>query len=1322
MSLIEKKYWQLRPSNNYLADVTVLAQAWKKTHHYIRRHNWYANLLELDVSAFNLETTLEQWANEIAELQYQPDPLRLVPAPKNAKWEFRLAVEIKANATNWLEQTLDDLGSETDFTDWQPVAISEGKPEEVKLRPLAHVSIRDQTVSTAVMICLANAVESAQGQPLHDFKEFNKPGSCVSYGNRLHCVWREAKSNQRAEFAWGNSRTYSDYFDDYRKFLARPIQVCREWAWRIGPDQELFILKLDLQAFFDKVDRKALLRILQELSGQYEKEHGGSNVSTPAGDGFWTVVNNMLGWQWNAQDQVLTNLIREDAEALPLGLPQGLVASGFLANAYLIGFDRAMQQFLQGDQLLLSGVRLLDYCRYVDDLRVVISAPANIRALFGQEYLKKIVSDNVQAVLASHLEKYQAEEKLKLNQTKTELQPYRSMSNQGSVSALMQSMKAGLSGTFDLETLVQATTGLDGLLWLSEQLESSNKNPPKSRLKLAAIAQPANDMRDDTVKRFVATRLCTVLRERLAMADDDLPQLDDVELVDKPNRATMLAHEFENTARKLIKAWSENPSLVLLLRCGLDLFPHPKLLFPVIECLEMKLAGDGQLSSLKQVKVAQYVITELFKAAAVETGRKDGDAYPENVDLNGYRQVLASFAKRLMKRDSMPWYLLQQASFFLSSIGDVSLDAAALHDAPELQQHGLLQKVLRYAEVEDTTFLASLPLALIVQQLQPEAERFSAWFCAQMSLAGAEVQQKTVGLMVRNSPQLLIGCLLDKSVQKKSWRKLLPLPLLEVSKLNHSVSSKRGLPQQVSLLRAINAGSNPFANENAVLALAHALVSFIKNSFSHTEEQWKLQLSQGLAAEHIELGCDDWSRLCTLQEGAGCKIVSIKGVDEGNEPSLNVAPPWIRQDAQWLYGIGRILRSALTGEFDFTARRFVIVEDCPRYTGLRTTWFQRRTSLLNTNRALFSEPAPLTPWMSGFLAGLLQWPGTNLHESAAPEIDKVTSFADLLLVLEGRMEQQRSLYGVRSETPIYVIPTSDSPAENRPLRIAVVQTMWPKIEDFDIKDPLHWTPSVLAQHRRHIAEVCNLARAKVKAWASARPKTEMDSEDPAVDIVLFPELAVHPEHTSFLRRLSDQLKSHIFSGLTYVHSTVAGGPVNTGLWLVRTETAGDGRRIDYIWQGKKYPMKEEEKIGIKSHRPHLVMLELPIGLKHPVRVAAAICFDATDLALAADLRDRSDIFLVAAMNKDVATFDNMVGALNFHMYQPVILANSGEFGGSTAQAPFPGHEKMISHVHGANQVAVSVFEIEPWHFKAKTKPSSPRVVKSPPAGYEGRPK
>jgi hypothetical protein len=127
------------------------------------------------------------------------------------------------------------------------------------------------------------------------------------------------------------------------------------------------------------------------------------------------------------------------------------------------------------------------------------------------------------------------------------------------------------------------------------------------------------------------------------------------------------------------------------------------------------------------------------------------------------------------------------------------------------------------------------------------------------------------------------------------------------------------------------------------------------------------------------------------------------------------------------------------------------------------------------------------------------------------------------------------------------------------------------------------------------------------------------------------------------------------------------------------------------------------------------------------RISGAVCYDATDLALAADLKDKSHMFVVAAMNKDVKTFDSMVGALRYHMYQHVLIANSGEFGGSTAQAPYDkDHQRLISHAHGSQQIAISVLDVPiddfgPKLLAAKKGVPVPKIVterigKTPPAG------
>jgi hypothetical protein len=116
-------------------------------------------------------------------------------------------------------------------------------------------------------------------------------------------------------------------------------------------------------------------------------------------------------------------------------------------------------------------------------------------------------------------------------------------------------------------------------------------------------------------------------------------------------------------------------------------------------------------------------------------------------------------------------------------------------------------------------------------------------------------------------------------------------------------------------------------------------------------------------------------------------------------------------------------------------------------------------------------------------------------------------------------------------------------------------------------------------------------------------------------------------------------------------------------------------------------------------------------------MSGSVCYDSTDLCLAADLRDLTHMYVVAALNKDVGTFDNMAAALHYHMFQHMIIANTGEFGGSTGQAPFEDrHKRTLFHTHGNEQVAVSFFEVD-----LNTYRNAINQLKTPPAGHNRLP-
>ena len=238
------------------------------------------------------------------------------------------------------------------------------------------------------------------------------------------------------------------------------------------------------------------------------------------------------------------------------------------------------------------------------------------------------------------------------------------------------------------------------------------------------------------------------------------------------------------------------------------------------------------------------------------------------------------------------------------------------------------------------------------------------------------------------------------------------------------------------------------------------------------------------------------------------------------------------------------------------------------------------------------------------------------------------------------------------------------------------------------------------------------------AWHAAIKTVARSGKESAyvADLIVFPELSVHSDDIDYLLRLSHKTKASIFAGLGFQKRASDQATVNQAIWILNS----DENPLVAVWQGKQHMTKLERKMNIQSHRPYQAYVEFQKG-NQSIRVAGAICYDATDIALTADLRDISDMFVISALNKDIGTFDNMVSALNYHMFQPVILANTGEYGGSSAQAPFSGHEKIIAQVHGKDQLAISMFDIDPTLFKTKSRSSKPEPqVKSPPAGFEGR--
>ena len=240
--------------------------------------------LELDLKAVDLKNFLAETAQELNDpARWKSKPLRLVLAPKGQDW--------------WVQKE----GESSDTTEptaiWQPRPLEPGKdPADVseRLRPLAHVDLRDQVVATALMLCLANRVETMQGDPRPTATPDAGLVPFMSYGNRLFCDKVAGELRHR----WGATKLYRSYYQDYREFLARPQKA----AERIAAEdraRQAFIVQVDLSRFYDRVRPHALHAAIKKLLKDRKDEQD-----------FLSLAASVLDWSWCEQDEPGVNALR----------------------------------------------------------------------------------------------------------------------------------------------------------------------------------------------------------------------------------------------------------------------------------------------------------------------------------------------------------------------------------------------------------------------------------------------------------------------------------------------------------------------------------------------------------------------------------------------------------------------------------------------------------------------------------------------------------------------------------------------------------------------------------------------------------------------------------------------------------------------------------------------------------------------------------------------------------------------------------------------------------------------------------------------------
>ena len=103
-------------------------------------------------------------------------------------------------------------------------------------------------------------------------------------------------------------------------------------------------------------------------------------------------------------------------------------------------------------------------------------------------------------------------------------------------------------------------------------------------------------------------------------------------------------------------------------------------------------------------------------------------------------------------------------------------------------------------------------------------------------------------------------------------------------------------------------------------------------------------------------------------------------------------------------------------------------------------------------------------------------------------------------------------------------------------------------------------------------------------------------------------------------------------------------------------------------------------------------LDDPVGFRLFEEADAGV--DAPGAELVEDVV-RQILAAVVHPYKDVKTFDQMALALHYHMFQLVVVANSGQYGGSNAYWPrSDAHIRQVFHTHGQPQASIAFLEID----------------------------
>ena len=1221
----------------------VLMQAWKKTSSYLRYHNWYVDTLGIDYQALRIP----HFIAEIQEMlnspeQWQSQPMDVVPAPKSQRWKFRADI-------------------------WEPEKSIKGK-----IRPLAHVALRDQVLTTTLMMCLADRVETALGDPRLSVKDPENRRKVLSYGHRLFCAPKNS-GEKKLRHRWGSTKLYRQYFQDYQTFLKRP-GIVSDLCTDSNDGSEVAVVYSDLSKFYDRVRPSLLHEQLRKFKLSADEEP------------FFALAERVINWHWS--DPIFARMYAEENNidsSEPIALPQGLVASGFFANVFLSDFDsglrRAIGTFLDSNKKFY----LEDVCYYVDDLRLVVRVEEGL----SEDEIKCHLINWLQSVLDSEAHGLQIE------QEKTEVvvkgRDSRFLVPQSKTALRIQSK---ISGPFDMLHGTELIGEIEGFFH-TQQRYSALSDPEQTGRPGVFVGM--SDMGDQTAARFAAARFRRTFRslrpllessENTINSNSSAVEDEDLSPGVLPDQLVLSKQQLDERAKLfaalLVEEWMSNPGNIRLLRIAFDMYPDKVFLEKVLDLLRKGWESNGFRGAKREVCI--YCLAELFRAGGTETAIvRDDDYLPEDVSVEKYHEKLVSEAISILRTylktprspKRHPWYLMQQVLFYLSARD------AFPEEIKTIGRKGG-NKLLLHRRFVD--FLRGRAPASL--------EERAIFLVIAHTGFGMDDYNRILSDKGFSKPLLIEVDNISPEVASNLWknrREYASNHLIQVAKKLGLESRDHDETRYVTVADLASGKENPFCLESNFLALANWLLDLPDSKFTDTISPWQIYCCY----EPIE--GESFGKVDP-------ETFTLKSVHK-TATRLFTTPDWCDTDEERRkFQVGLLLRFAIRGTTAFYSNHFAKPRMKPlAYKRPVSHWEQQRYSGYQGRSAFGAPWLPLSSFSEEIMFELLRWPGAGIftEERTLDQIGKeVKHRLDSLCQDSSRSSQ---LFLTQKASFPYYLPEGDW---ERPLRVAIVQSIIPGIRDYkdNKNDPELRDRSLRTRRRAHLATLIQGVSHMIRVRETHRKQSR--SDDMSLDLLVFPELAIHPNDIEplilpFVRRH----KCMVLCGMVYhkKYESDAESPLlNSCLWLIPEWTIASGFQVHRVEQGKKHLASNESKVPVLTgFRPAQWLIEYDWTTKNtngtrPLVLSASVCFDATDLTLAEELRSRSDLYIVCALNKDIKTFDIMSQGLSYNMFQGVIVVNNGKFGGSSFFMPFKkSFNRQVFHLHGQPQASISFAEIHP---------------------------